>query len=148
MLLSIQAGPADRAKETGMASMQGIFGIHEQALRLRSERAAVLAANLANADTPRYQARDMDFRRVLDAASGAGSLQVSVTRPGHLVAPGSTASGGELLYRIPFQPAIDGNTVEGPVELAAFGENAVRYQASLMFINRKISGIESALTGQ
>lgn len=131
-----------------MASMQGIFGIHEQALRLRSERAEVLAANLANADTPRYKARDLDFRRVLDSASGAGSLQVSVTRPGHQAAAGVTAGGGELLYRIPFQPAIDGNTVEGPVELAAFGENAVRYQASLMFINRKISGIESALTGQ
>ncbi len=131
-----------------MASIEGIFGIHEQALRLRSERAEVLAANLANADTPGYKARDLDFRRVLDAAGGAGALRVSVTRPGHLSAPGSTAAGGALLYRNPFQPAIDGNTVEGPVELAAFGQNAVRYQASLMFINRKISGIQSALTGQ
>jgi flagellar basal-body rod protein FlgB len=52
------------------------------------------------------------------------------------------------MYRVPFQPSLDGNTVEGPVELSAFGENAVRYQASLMFINRKIAGIELALTGR
>lgn len=131
-----------------MASMQGIFGIHEQALRLRSERASVLAANLANADTPRYKARDLDFGRVLGAVQGAGSLPVSMTRPGHLAGAGTTPGGGELLYRIPFQPSMDGNTVEGPIESAAFGENAVRYQASLMFINRKVAGIEAALTGQ
>lgn len=131
-----------------MASIQGIFGIHEQALRLRSERAEVLAANLANADTPQYKARDIDFRRVLDAASVGGSLPMAATRAGHLGAPGTTSSGAELLYRIPFQPSLDGNTVEGPAELAAFGENAVRYQASLMFINRKVAGIELALTGK
>jgi flagellar basal-body rod protein FlgB len=131
-----------------MASMEGIFGIHEQALRLRSERAEVLAANLANADTPHYKARDIDFKRVLDAQNAGGTLPLAATCAGHLGLPGTTASGAELLYRIPFQPSIDGNTVEGPMELAAFGENAVRYQASLMFINRKVAGIEMALTGR
>jgi flagellar basal-body rod protein FlgB len=135
-------------KEIGMASIQGIFGIHEQALRLRGERASVLAANLANADTPHYKARDLDFRQALAAAGGGASLAVATTRPGHLAAPGSTPGGGQLMYRVPFQPSLDGNTVEGPVELSAFGENAVRYQASLMFINRKIAGIELALTGR
>ncbi|HET8691828.1 MAG TPA: flagellar basal body rod protein FlgB [Steroidobacteraceae bacterium] len=132
-----------------MASIQGFFGIHEQALRLRGERASVLAANLANADTPHYKARDLDFRQVLaDAGQGGGRLAVATTRPGHLGAPGSQPGGGELLYRVPFQPSLDGNTVEGPVELAAFGENAVRYQASLMFINRRIAGLELAMTGR
>lgn len=131
-----------------MASIEGILGVHEPMLRFRAERAEVLASNLANADTPNFKARDLDFHRVLDSVQGTGKLSIAQTRPGHLAAAGTTSSGGELLYRIPFQPSLDGNTVEGPIESAAFGENAVRYQASLMFINRKVAGIESALTGQ
>jgi len=131
-----------------MTSIEGILGVHEPMLRFRAERAEVLASNLANADTPNFKARDLDFRRVLDSVQGTGQLSIAQTRPGHLAASGTTSSGGELLYRIPFQPSLDGNTVEGPIESAAFGENAVRYQASLMFINRKVAGIEAALTGQ
>ncbi len=132
-----------------MEWLEGVFGPHELALRLRAERAGILAANIANADTPGYKARDLDFAAVLAAQDQvSAALPLQATRAAHLPADGATASGGELLYRLPFQPARDGNTVETQVEFAAFGENAVRYQASLMFINRRVAAIESALSGQ
>jgi flagellar basal-body rod protein FlgB len=132
-----------------MGLLGEVFGPHELALRLRGERAGVLAANLANADTPGYKARDLDFATLL-AAQGQeqSSLPMAVTQGAHLGGADAGGGAGELLYRIPFQPSRDGNTVESQVEFAAFGANAVRYQASLMFINRRIAGIESALTGQ
>lgn len=131
-----------------MSLLDGVFGSHEAALRLRSERASVLAANLANADTPNYKARDLDFASVLGGMSDSASLAMVATQARHLAAASTTPFGGELKYRIPYQPSLDGNTVEAPVEQAAFGENAVRYQASLMFINRRIAAYEAALTGQ
>jgi flagellar basal-body rod protein FlgB len=108
----------------------------------------VLAANLANADTPNYKARDLDFAGVLDAQGGTAPLTLAATRGMHIAAGTEFAGGAELKYRVPFQPALDGNTVEGPVEQAAFAENAVRYQASLMFINRRIESLMTAITGQ
>jgi flagellar basal-body rod protein FlgB len=130
-----------------MRMLDQIFGIHESALKLRGERVGVLAANLANADTPNYKARDLDFAAVLAGERGGTSLGLVTTSSAHLGAIGAGAGGGDLKYRIPFQPSLDGNTVEVPMEQAAFAENAVRYQASLMFINRKIAGIETAITG-
>jgi len=102
----------------------------------------VLAANLANADTPRYQARDMEFRSVLEGAAA----RLSVTHSRHIDA---ARAGGDadLKYRIPHQPAQDGNTVEADLELARYAENAVAYQASLMFLNGKIASLRSALSG-
>ena len=128
--------------------IEKIFGAHEQSLLLRGQRTGVLASNLANADTPNYKARDLDFAAALATAEGASDLSLARTNRMH-VDPGlDSPSGAQLKYRIPFQPSLDGNTVEAPVEQAAFADNAVRYQASLMFINRRIGGIESALTGQ
>ena len=125
-----------------------VFGIHERALLLRGERVGVLAANIANADTPNFKARDLDFAAVLAGQQGGGSLPMAATRAGHLPALETSPAGGELKYRIPFQPSLDGNTVEAPVEQAQFAQNAVRYQASLMFINRRISSLELAISGQ
>jgi flagellar basal-body rod protein FlgB len=125
-----------------------IFGNHELALLARARRAGVLAANLANADTPNYKARDIDFGATLEAAGTQADLALATTSAAHLGGADSMPPGGELKYRIPYQPSLDGNTVETPIEMAAFSENAVRYQASLMFINRTISAIETALTGQ
>jgi len=124
-----------------------IFGNHELALLVRGRRAGVLAANLANADTPNFKSRDLDFAAALQGADGGG-LALATTSAAHLGGAAGMDPGGELLYRIPYQPSLDGNTVETPVEMAAFSENAVRYQASLMFINRTIAEIETALTGQ
>jgi flagellar basal-body rod protein FlgB len=126
----------------------GIFGNHELALMARARRAGVLAANLANADTPNYKARDIDFGNALEGAGAQSNLALATTTALHLGGAASQPAGGDLKYRIPFQASLDGNTVETPIEMAEFSENAVRYQASLMFINRTINAIETALTGQ
>ena len=124
--------------------MESIMGVHEAALTFRARRMEVLAANLANADTPHYQARDVEFKSVLDERLGAATLKT--TNPKHLsIDP--LASRDSLKYRIPHQPSLDGNTVEADLELARYAENAVSYQASLLFANGKISSIRAALTG-
>ena len=124
-----------------------IFGIHEQALLLRGQRVGVLAANLANVDTPNYKARDFDFYAALAGVDDA-PMPLRVTQPAHLelAAPGEL--GAELKYRNPYQASLDGNTVEGPVEQANFSENSVRYQASLAFINHTIASLQLAISGQ
>ena len=121
-----------------------LFGIHEQALTLRAQRNEVLANNIANADTPRFKARDLDFRQVL-STQGA-KTQLLRTDPRHL-SPHAAIPGGELKYRVPMQPSLDGNTVEADVEQAAFAENAIQYQASLMFLGGRIGSLRSAITG-
>lgn len=130
-----------------MNTLANIFGVHETALKLHGERIGVLAANLANADTPNYKARDLDFASIL-SGEGERTLALATTNEHHLSLAGGAAGAAEMKYRIPFQPALDGNTVEVPIEQAAFAQNAVRYQASLMFINRRISSIEDALTSR
>ncbi len=125
-----------------------VFGIHEQALLLHGQRLSVLANNLANADTPNFKARDIDFAAVLSGAQGAAPLTVAVTHAAHLVMSDGEVPDGELKYRNPYQASLDGNTVEMPVEQAAFAANNVRYQASLTFINNQISLLQYAIAGQ
>ena len=125
-----------------------IFGIHEQALYAAADRVSVLATNIANVDTPNYKARDYDFAAVLSGASEGGGLSLARTHAGHLPLADGGAGGADLKYRIPYQPSLDGNTVEAPVEQAKFAENAVRFQTSLDFINRQIASLQTALTGQ
>jgi flagellar basal-body rod protein FlgB len=125
-----------------------IFGIHEQALLVHGQRLSVLATNLANANTPNYKARDIDFSAVLSGTDAQAPLPVTVTQPGHLETATGALPAAELKYRNPYQASLDGNTVEMPVEQAAFSENNVRYQASLMFINRNIAGLQLAIAGQ
>jgi flagellar basal-body rod protein FlgB len=126
---------------------ENIFGIHEQALLLHGQRVSVLATNLANADTPNYKARDIDFSEVL-ARTGDAPLPLQTTQAAHISFNDSELPAGELKYRNPYQASLDGNTVEMPVEQAAFSENNVRYQASLMFINQKIAALQLAIAGQ
>jgi flagellar basal-body rod protein FlgB len=126
-----------------------IFGIHEQALLLHGQRLGVLATNLANSDTPGYKARDIDFAEVLgNTGASQSALPMSVTSPAHLALNDGELPAGELKYRNPYQASLDGNTVEMPVEQAAFSENNVRYQASLTFINARISLLQFAIAGQ
>jgi len=125
-----------------------IFGIHESALLLHGQRLSVLASNIANADTPGYKARDIDFSAVLAHAAGATTLPLNVTHAGQIGSSDSDLTTGELQYRNPFQASLDGNTVEMPVEQAAFSENNVRYQASLGFINGRIAELQFAIAGQ
>jgi flagellar basal-body rod protein FlgB len=135
------------------SSIDNYLGVHAAALKLRSQRTEVLAANLANADTPGYRARDIDFKSALAAASGPmnqrGSVHLATTGAGHIGA--ATANGTpapELKYRVPLAPSLDGNTVDGQLEQAAFAENTVRYQATLSFVSSKFRALMTAITGQ
>jgi flagellar basal-body rod protein FlgB len=130
-----------------LMNFEELFGIHEQALVLRSERAQVLSANLANADTPGYKARDFDFKAMLNREIDH-SMGMKTTHAGHIQAETGPVPPAQLLYRVPSQPSLDGNTVDTEREHAAFGANAIEYQASLNFINSKISGLRKALKGE
>lgn len=111
-----------------------LFGIHGTALQLRSQRMAVLASNIANAATPGYKARDIDFGAAL-AAREAGMDT-------------SQASQAATRYRIPTMPSLDGNTVEMGTEQTAFAENALGYAASLDFLRGRVERITRALKGE
>ncbi|MEJ2455740.1 MAG: flagellar basal body rod protein FlgB [Candidatus Thiodiazotropha sp.] len=123
------------------------FGIHERALLLRAQRAEVLAANMANADTPGYKARDFDFKAML-ANEVDNSSRLRTTQSGHIQTEEGMVPPAQLLYRTPMQPSLDGNTVDTEQEHTAFSANAVEYQATLNFINSKIAGIRKALRGE
>ena len=127
-------------------SIDKALGIHQPALLLRSRRSALLADNIANADTPNYKARDMDFRAELERATG-GSGALDVTHPMHIPAHGSGLFLGEPAYRVPNQPSVDGNTVDTQREKAVFLDNALRYQASITFLDGKIRSLREALRG-
>jgi len=123
------------------------FGIHEQALKLRGYRSEVLASNLANADTPGYKARDMDFAQVLRGEQHKAP-QLTATNARHISTGGpAIAQGVPLAYRIPLQPSTDGNTVDAEQEQMAFSRNAMEYQATLGFIDGRIKGLMSAIRG-
>lgn len=131
-------------------SIDKLLGIQEPALYLQSRRAQLLAANIANADTPGYKARDIDFRAALKQVQNTGPGQIEqmqVTNKRHL--RGTDDMGGdEVLYRQPLQPSLDGNTVESHVEMAAFTENSMRYLMSLRFISGKFKTLNMAIRGQ
>lgn len=123
------------------------FGVHAQAMQLQSQRKSILAANIANADTPGFKARDIDFAAVL-RQNGSDGSGLRMTHVRHLDINGGLAGQSRLLYRVPSQPAQDGNTVDVQREQAAFAENAVRFQASIEFLNSRISGLLTAIRGQ
>ena len=123
------------------------FGIHEQALKLRSQRAELLASNLANADTPGFKARDFDFKQVLKGEM-AQPVQLKRTHQNHISTATNTISPSQLLYRVPGQPSLDGNTVDTQLEKGAFSANAMEYQASLRFLSGKIEGLKRAIRGE
>jgi flagellar basal-body rod protein FlgB len=122
-----------------------VFGVHAPALALRARRAELLAANLANSDTPGYHARDIDFQATLSGSAGGG-LTLAGTDRRHLGRAGF-GTAAEPAYRVALQPSLDGNSVDPNVEYAAFLDNAMRYQASLQFLDSRIDGIRRALTG-
>ena len=119
------------------------LGVHAQALGLRSKRMEVLARNIANADTPHFKAKDIDFRSVLkqsreDALNSTHNLHMKIAM--------EEDSGGEK-YRVPFNASFDGNTVEMNVEQAKFGQVAADYQTTLNILENRVSGIRRALRG-
>ncbi len=128
-----------------MNLLDSAFGIHAKALQVRSQRLEVLAQNLANADTPAYKARDIDFKAVLNDAQSQ-DLSIAATRSQHYSSGEAPADMG-MLYRVPFNTAFDGNTVEMSVEQAQYGKAAADYQATLQFLEDDISGVRKALRG-
>ena len=122
------------------------LGIHESALLFRSRRAEVLANNLANADTPNFKARDLDFSAVLAGERNPG-LKPRVTHQHHIDGGGHIAEAG-LRYRTPTQPSVDGNTVETQQEFARYARNALEFQASFQFLNSKFTGLKPAIRGE
>jgi flagellar basal-body rod protein FlgB len=125
------------------------LGIHPQALAVRARRAEILAANIANADTPNYKARDLDFRALLSGASTQPlSTRLAATNAAHLsdAAPGAPLEAG-LMYRMPQQSSIDGNTVDPQMEYSQFAQNALQYQSSLTFLTNRIKTLMTAIRG-
>ncbi len=128
------------------------LGPHADALTLRSQRAGVLASNLANADTPGFKARDFDFRAALANATAGAEGGMRRTHGAHFDEAGNRAgeAGNQppLGYRVSTQPSVDGNTVDLQTERAAFTDNAVRYQATLNLLQSRIQGLRTALRGE
>jgi flagellar basal-body rod protein FlgB len=121
------------------------------ALLLRSERQQMLAANIANADTPNYKAVDFDFGKALANATGsaagaaANPAALATTAPGHSSGSGGSSLPVQIQYRTPSQASVDGNSVEMDAERAQFTDNAVRYEAALKFLNGQIKTMLSAV---
>ena len=130
--------------------LTGTLDFHGQALTLRSERQRLIASNIANADTPNYVARDLDFSAALRQATGQmqGAQSMAATQPGH-IAPGGTAAvvQSNLQYATPSQTNLDRNTVDMDRERANFADNSVRYEATLRFINGNVRTMLDAIRG-
>ncbi|MNU62273.1 flagellar basal body rod protein FlgB [Variovorax boronicumulans] len=129
--------------------LDAAFRFHREALHLRAQRQEVLAANIAHADTPNYKARDFDFGARLSEAvergRAASSVSMAATSSRHLAGQAQATAGDDLLYRVPHQSSLDGNTVEMDVERVAFADNALRYESNLTLINAKIKSLLSAV---
>jgi flagellar basal-body rod protein FlgB len=124
------------------------LGVHADALKVQGKRMEVLANNLANVDTPGYKARDIDFRAALAQAGGADApVPLATTDARHLGSDPASADGGNLKYRVPLAPSLDGNTVDAQQEQAAFADNTVRYQATLTFLSARFRSLMTAITG-
>ena len=128
--------------------IDNIFGIHAQMLRLRAERAQVLASNLANAETPGYKARDLNVDKVFSGLLNNQVESLAKTNVEHLSGNEDSGTAPRMQYRVQVQPSLDGNTVDMEQERSAFMQNALMYQASLQFINGRISGLLTAIRGE
>lgn len=125
-------------------SINKVFGIHAEALQLHSQRTELLAANMANADTPHYKALDVDFKAAL-SRSNYMLVNLATTNRVHMNMGSGSGMSVQTQYRVPQQPALDGNTVDTQIEKSLFAENALRYQISLNFLNGKIKSVMNAL---
>ena len=132
-----------------MSLIDAAIGPHADVLHVRSLRARVIASNFANSDTPGYRAKDIDFKASLDAmtASRHDGVALARTHVGHQTTNASSASPITTGYRVPHQPAADGNSVEVEVEKSEYMQNALAYEASLRFLDGRFSGLMRALNG-
>lgn len=127
-----------------MSLFDTALSTHAKSLNVRSQRVEVLAQNIANADTPNFKARDIEFKKVF---KNTAEDAMKTTNSKHMALPvGDTADG--MMYRIPFNVAFDGNTVELNIEQAQYGKAAAEYQATVNFLQDEVSGLRKALRGE
>ena len=128
-----------------MAGIKQYLGIHSVALGLRNKKNEIIASNIANAATPNYKARDLDFNSEMSRHLKTGNLTTTNEKHFSLMRPVSHKG---VSFREPLQQSLDGNTVELAVEQMEFSENSIRYSTTLSFLNSKISGLMSAIRGE
>ncbi|MFK7795407.1 MAG: flagellar basal body rod protein FlgB, partial [Gammaproteobacteria bacterium] len=128
-----------------------LFGVHAQSMTLRAARSEMLAANIANSDTPNYKAKDIDFKSAMQSLQGGqlqSSIQLAKNNSQHFSSDASGIASHAVRYRVPSHASLDGNTVDSDFEKSAFTENAIRYQVSLSILGKKISGLIRTLKGE
>ena len=137
------------------ALMDNALRFHQTALNVQAHRQQVIASNIANADTPNYKARDIDFRSALQSVQGRGKLgdrfpplALSVSDNGHIGSQAAVPAQAYTGFRQEIQSSVDGNTVNMDIERAAFAENSIHYEASVTFINSMLRGMQRAISGQ
>jgi flagellar basal-body rod protein FlgB len=132
------------------SKIDSTFQFHQAALNLREARQELLASNIANADTPTYKAKDIDFARALQGAMSGNTakLPLASTSASHLGgATGESVLGAPVMYRGVLQDSADGNTVDMDVERAQFADNSLRYEATVRFVSDRVKDVLSALQG-
>ena len=128
-----------------MAGIKQYLEIHSAALGLRNKKNEIIASNIANAATPNYKARDLDFNSEMSRHLKTGNLTTTNEKHFSLMRPVSHKG---VSFREPLQQSLDGNTVELAVEQMEFSENSIRYSTTLSFLNSKVSGLMSAIKGE
>lgn len=125
------------------------LNFHHQALSLRAARQELLSGNVANADTPNFKAKDIDFASVLheklSLTTNLNKVSLNTTSPMHINSAAQGAFGDNILYRVPLQPSADGNTVDMDMERTRFADNAIKYDASITFLNTEFRNISLAM---
>ncbi len=129
-----------------MSVFDGVFGVHERALKLRQSRLELLASNIANADTPHFKAKDLNFKKAMDESLRNFDIDVSRTHNTHMSTSGNTEQ--HTVYRTSLNAAADGNSVDMHYEQAEFGKEAMRYTATMQFLEGRVSSIRRALRGE
>jgi len=124
------------------------LGVHADALRIRSQRAELLASNLANTDTPNYKARDIDFKSAMKMASSNQVSGLQTSHSNHIQSSNGPFASPVVQFRTIMQDSLDGNTVDEQVEQAQFMQNSVQYQASLNFLGGKFKSLLTAIRGE
>ncbi|HXU93133.1 MAG TPA: flagellar basal body rod protein FlgB [Gallionella sp.] len=133
-----------------VSKLDDLTRFHQTALSMRAARQELLASNIANADTPNYKARDINFASALQNAMAGTSTELPVVRtsPQHLEGnAGGSILGAQVMYRKPVQPSADGNTVDMDMERAQFADNALRYEASVRFVSEQMKSMMTAIQG-
>ena len=128
-----------------MKTIENHLSVYSNALNLRGKRNKILASNIANAATPHFKARDIDFETEIKKREKIGDISVNHEKHFGLL---SKVRPNDMLFREPLNPSLDGNTVELAVEQMEFSENVVRYQTTLQFLSNKINGLMSAIRGE